>query len=154
MSRTYDPKARHEEYARSKARLDAMRRLNLLVDYDGPTTAIGLPKALGDVILQRWRGEPDHPGWERLAEALQLSPTTLEKDLKHVLNDDKDSPISHLERRTLYLLSLGFVPKQIAQFDEVGPEAVKERLRRARSKLGANSSLHAVAIAIRRELLW
>lgn len=131
----------------------ALERLGLLADYDGPLTDRGLPKALGDWILQRWRNDAASPEqkWGRLLDALGAAPEVAEKDIDIAAGEP---PLTHIERRTLYLLSLGFAPKQIARFDEVSDEAIKLRLRSARARLGATNTLHAVAIAIRRGLLW
>lgn len=146
---TYDRRA----YEVARKRRNALKRLGLLVDYDGPLTDRGLPKALGDWILQRWRNDPaaTETKWLRLLDALQAAPEVAEKDIDVAAGE---APISIVERRTLYLLSLGFAPKQIAHFDQVTEEAIKARLKSARNKLGAANTLHAVAIAIRRNLLW
>lgn len=130
-----------------------MERLGLLVDYDGPLTDRGLPKALGDWILQRWRNDPSsaESKWSRLLDALAAAPEVAERDIDVAAGE---KPISHIEARTLYLLSLGFAPKQIAALDGVSIDAIKMRTLSARRKLGAANTVHAVAIAIRRELLW
>lgn len=130
-----------------------MKRLGLLVDYEGPMTDRGLPKALGDWILQKWKNDPRpaEEKWGRLLNALQAAPEVAERDIDVAAGE---MPLSIIERRTLYLLSLGFVTKQIAVFDGVSVEAIKERLRSIRRKLGAENTTHAVAIAIRREMLW
>jgi DNA-binding CsgD family transcriptional regulator len=147
----YDPEA--TGYAPAMRRRRALERLGLLVDYDGPLTDRGLPKALGDFILQRWKNDPTPAAekWGRLLNVLEIVPQVAEKDIDIAAGEP---PLTHIERRTLYLLSLGFAVKQIAQFDGVSQDTVKERLRRARARLGATNTLHAVAIAIRRELLW
>lgn len=147
----YDAEA--SGYAPAMRRRQAMERLGLLVDYEGPLTDRGLPKALGDWILQRWRNDPDttEHKWGRLLAALDAAPEVAEKDIDVAAGEH---PLSYLERRTLYLLSLGFSPKQIARFDGVSLSAIKERLRHARIRLEAANTTHAVAIAIRREMLW
>lgn len=146
---TYDRAA----YERTARRKRAMERLGLLVDYEGPMTDRGLPKALGNWILQRWRNDPTaaEVKWGRLLRALRAAPEVAERDIDVAAGE---TPISLIERRTLYLLSLGFSPKQIARYDGVTQEAIKQRLRHARLQLGAANTTHAVAIAIRREMLW
>lgn len=131
-----------------------MERLGLLVDYEGPLTDRGLPKALGDHILQRWKNDDralSSQKWARLLDAIGSVPEVAERELKSAMGEDI---LTITERRTLYLISLGFVPKQIAEYDGVSYFAIKERLRSARQALDANNTTHAVAIAIRRELLW
>lgn len=147
--RPYDKKG----YDSTVRRRRAMERLGLLVDYDGPLTDRGLPKALGDWILQRWRNDPSNAEskWARLLDALAAAPEVAERDIDVAAGE---RPISHIEARTLYLLSLGFAPKQIAALDGVSIDAIKTRTLSARRKLGAANTVHAVAIAIRRELLW
>lgn len=143
-----------EGYDKNIRRRRAMDRLGLLIDYDGPLTDRGLPKALGDFILKRWRNEDRlvaSQKWARLLDAVDAAPEVAERDIKAAVGEQ---PLSVVERRTLYLLSLGFVTKQIAAFDQVSEDAVKARLLRARRELNAINTTHAVAIAIRREMLW
>jgi DNA-binding CsgD family transcriptional regulator len=147
---TYD-QAAYRRTVRSKA---AINRLCLAIDYDGPMTDRGLPKALGNWILQRWMNDHAQTAqekWERLLEVVDAHPEVAEREIKRLSSED---PLTLQSRRVLYLLSIGFAPKQIAALDGVSLQAVTERTRRGRQQLGAKNTTHAVALAIRRELLW
>lgn len=148
-----------DEYLRARRRAKAIERLALALNHDGPMTGRGAPQALGDVILDRWRSDDSassHEKVERLLEAIRLTPEVAERDLRLHLErlEAEWAGLAHQERRALYLISLGFQNKEIARLDGVTQDAVKERLRRARVRLGASNTTHAVAIAIRRGLLW
>jgi len=145
--------------ARERARLKIIRRLGLDVGYDGPLSARGLPTALGDFILDQWRRDDSVSSTEkvdRLIEALRLAPSVALRNLEDYLValEVEWGGLTHVERKSLYFQSLGFEIKEIARLEGVGENAVKERLRRARRKLGAMSTTQAVAIAIRKGWLW
>jgi len=56
------------------------------------------------------------------------------------------------ERSVLRHLSRGLDAAQVAERLELSENTVRTYLKRAQEKLGANSQLHAVALAIRRRL--
>jgi DNA-binding CsgD family transcriptional regulator len=146
----YDKAAYEREARKSRA----IKRLALALDYEGPFTDRGVPKALGDFILERWKSDTSssaHDKVERLLEAIRAAPEVAEREINRLY--ETDSELTMLERRTAYLLSIGFVPKQIAIFHGVSHDAIKERLRSARRKLEAENSTHMVAKAIRLELI-
>lgn len=64
-----------------------------------------------------------------------------------------DRSLSHLELDTLRLLRDGLPHKDIATALHVSVSAVKFRLNSARHKLGAQSNVHALALALQRNLL-
>lgn len=148
-----------EAYEAIKRRRRAIERLALNVGYDGPLTDRGLPTALGQFIIDRWRSDDSassNEKVERLLDALRAAPEVAERELDHYLEliDDAYEGLSVKERRALYFTSLGFQVKEQARFDGVTHDAIKERLRAARRKLGATTTTQAVAIAIRKGLLW
>jgi DNA-binding CsgD family transcriptional regulator len=147
------------EYERAMARKQAINRLALALDYEGPVTNRGVPTALGDFILQRWRTDDSASSYEkveRLLDALQAHPDVAEREIDSYLPafDDAMEGLTHQERRGLYFASQGFQLKHVAVLDGVTEDAVKARLTRARRKLHAVNTAHAVAIAIRKGLLW
>jgi DNA-binding CsgD family transcriptional regulator len=146
-------------YDNDMRRKRAMKRLGLLLTYDGPLNDRGLPTALGDWILHRWRADDitsSEAKVDRLLAALRAHPEVAEKDLKAYLEqlDVAFDGLTVVERRALYFASQGFQAKEMARMDGVTTEAIKQRLRSARRKLGAVDTTQAVAIAIRRGLLW
>jgi DNA-binding NarL/FixJ family response regulator len=146
-------------YTRTMRRKRAINRLAIALDYDGPLTDRGVPQALGEFILHRWRSDDSthaHEKVERLLEALRAAPEVAEREIEEYLArlDMEFDGLTTMERRTLYFLSVGFVPKQIAKFEGVSDQAIKERMRKVYRKLGVHSSTHAVAYCIRRNWLW
>lgn len=110
--------------------------------------------ALGNFILERWLADDSDSAeakWERLLDALRSSPLVAERTIDLYVRSGRGLAPRH--RRTLYLLSIGFAPKQIAFVVGLTEHAIKEHLREARYLLGATTTTQAVAIAIRRGLL-
>lgn len=146
-------------YERVRRRKGAIDRLALTLEYDGKLSARGLPMALGEFILDRWRSDDSASSAEkveRLLEAIRLTPEVGERELNDYLKtlENEWNGLTYQERRVLYLTSLGFQIKELARLDGVSIDAIKERLRAARRRLGAQNTTHAVAIAIRKGLLW
>jgi DNA-binding CsgD family transcriptional regulator len=147
------------EYEATRRRKRAIERLGLALDYDGPVSNRGIPLALGDFILERWRIDDTasaHDKVERLLDTLGAHPEVAAKEIDQYIRafDDTLHGLTHQERRALYFASLGFQIKQQAAFDGVTEDAIKARLTSARRRLRAVNTTHAVAIAIRKGLLW
>lgn len=64
-----------------------------------------------------------------------------------------DRGLSHQELETLRLLRDGLAHKEIATTLAISVSAVKFRLNNARQKLGAQSNVHALALALQRNLI-
>ncbi|HWE80926.1 MAG TPA: helix-turn-helix transcriptional regulator [Gaiellaceae bacterium] len=67
--------------------------------------------------------------------------------------DVQDVHLTGREREVLSLLAQGLQLEEIAQQLEIGLETVRTHVRHAAQRLGAANRTHAVAIAIRRNLL-
>lgn len=159
MPRSGPHRYNRAEYEAIRRRKKAIERLSLALDYEGPVSNRGIPLALGDFILERWRADDSasaHEKVERLLSALQAHPEVAEREIDGYLKafDDELAGLTHQERRALYFSSLGFMAKHVARLDDVTEDTVKMRLARARRKLHAVNTPHAVAIAIRKGLLW
>jgi DNA-binding CsgD family transcriptional regulator len=147
------------EYERDRRRKRAIERLSLALDYEGPVSNRGIPLALGEFILERWRTDDSassHRKVERLLSVLDAHPEVALSEIDGYLQafDDAMEGLTHQERRALYFASQGFMLKHVAKLDGVTEDAVKARLTRARKKLRAVNTAHAVAIAIRKGWLW
>jgi LuxR family transcriptional regulator, quorum-sensing system regulator RaiR len=104
---------------------------------------------------------------EALIRALELAPDVPEYDITswaeaHLLprtGRDMRRPrppgpvLTKQQERVLILASNGFRRKQTAQAMGIGEETVRNHLARARFRLKATNTTHAVAIAIRRGLI-
>jgi len=66
---------------------------------------------------------------------------------------DSDAPLSEREREILQLLAGGLHTEQVAQRIGLSAETVKSDTKRAVHKLGAETRVHAVAIALRKALI-
>lgn len=62
-------------------------------------------------------------------------------------------PLSRRQTQMLCLIAEGYTYPEIMREIGLSHSAVKEHLKVARKKLGARNSTHAVAIAVRAELL-
>jgi len=63
------------------------------------------------------------------------------------------SPLTARELSVLRLASIGHRTKRIAQLLELGEETIRSHLKKAQAKLGAKDRLHAVAEALRHQLI-
>jgi DNA-binding CsgD family transcriptional regulator len=67
--------------------------------------------------------------------------------------DVEDVHLTGREREVLELLAEGLQLEEIGQRLEIGLETVRTHLRKAEQRLGAINRTHAVAVAIRRNLI-
>jgi len=75
------------------------------------------------------------------------------RDLRRYRHDGVRPVLTKQQERVLILASNGFRRKQTALAMGIGEETVRNHLARARLRLKATNTTHAVAIAIRRGLI-
>lgn len=108
----------------------------------------------------RYHGENEIP--ERLIEAIRAAPVVPEELVDRisrvtpVLRRRTDRRPGELTERELQILSCcshGLTCRMVGDLLHISPQTVQSTLKRARFHLGAKSTTHAVALALRRGLI-
>lgn len=101
------------------------------------------------------------PKYNLLLHRLTVAPVLSEQEIERVGNNNSYNPdtgevhteLTKTEKRNLRLLAAGLTPKQIAAARGISIHTVHVQIGLARQKLEVETTIQAVAYAIRRELI-
>lgn len=112
-----------------------------------------MSRPIPEALIRALELAPDVPEYDITAwsEAYLLPRTG--RDVRRPRRRGVRPVLTKQQERALVLASHGFRRKQTAQAMGIGEETVRNHLARARFRLKATNTTHAVAIAIRRGLI-